>query len=193
MHILCREAKSVALGGGAATAPQFLRGFRKTVNAGRAPMAVNSTVKVSKLNVDLLDGLDSTAFAQSISEGWHYVGDPGKPPFQNGWGNFNGPGEPHNQVTNQHAAFRVDSLGVIHLGGLVAGGTIGQTIFTLPTSYCPLFTKVFPAISNNAFARVTVNRYGSGCNVFANIGSTDWLSLEGVSFLTYGREARISN
>jgi hypothetical protein len=33
-----------------------------TVKAGKAPMAVNSEVKVTHLNADLLDGLDSSAF-----------------------------------------------------------------------------------------------------------------------------------
>ena len=80
----------------------------------------------------------------------------------------------------------------IHLGGLVAGGTIGQPIFTLPTSHCPFFTKVFPAISNNAFSRITINKLSNGCAVFANFGSSSWVSLEGVSFLNATREQVIN-
>jgi hypothetical protein len=163
------------------------------VGTGRTPFTVNSTVKVTRLNADLLDGIDSASFAQDVGEGWHYVGDAGQPAFQNSWTNFNAPGSSHNSATNQHAAFRIDNFGVIHLGGLVAGGTIGQPIFTLPPAYCPLFTKVFPAISNNAFARITVNRFLSGCAVFANFGSNAWVSLEGVSFLSYNLELRISS
>ena len=147
---------------------------------------------MANLNADLLDGFDSSSLAKTVGEGWNYVGDPGKPAFQNGWDNFNGPGLPHNQVTNQHAAFRKDPLGVIHLGGLVAGGTIGQPIFTLPVSHCPFFTKVIPAISNNAFSRITVNRISSGCAVFANFGSSAWVSLEGVSYLSAELEIRIN-
>ena len=35
------------------------------VAAGKAPFAVSSSVKVSKLNADLLDGIDSTGFLSS--------------------------------------------------------------------------------------------------------------------------------
>lgn len=153
------------------------------VATGHPPLAVNSSTKVKNLNADLLDGLDSADFATVLGEGWNYVGDPGKPGFENSWTNFNGPGQPHNTVTNQHAAYRRDSLGVVHLGGLVAGGTITLAIFTLPATHCPFFTKIFPTISNNAFSRITVNRLASGCAVFANFGSNAWVSLEGVSFL----------
>jgi hypothetical protein len=162
-----------------------------SVGSGRPPMVVNSNTKVRNLNADLLDGLDSTDFAIVLSEGWNYVGDPGKPGFENAWTNFNGPGQPHNQVTNQHAAYRKDGSGVVHLGGVVSGGTITLPIFTLPTTHCPFFTKIFPAISNNAFSRITVNRVASGCAVFANFGSNAWVSLEGVAFLESDLEQRI--
>lgn len=163
------------------------------VGTGRTPFTVNSTVKVARLNADLLDGIDGYSFVQYYGEGWNYIGDDLQPAFQNSWTNFNSPGSPHNTVTYQHAAYRKDNLGVVYLGGLVAGGTIGQPIFTLPNAHCPLFTKVFPAISNNAFSRITVNKRGSGCTVFANFGSNAWVSLEGVSFLSAELEERIDD
>lgn len=162
------------------------------VAAGHPPLFVNSATKVKNLNADLLDGLDSTDFATVLGEGWNYVGDPSKPPFENSWANFNGAGLPHNNVTNQHAAYRKDSMGVIHLAGLVAGGTITLPIFTLPATHCPHFTKIFPSISNNAFSRITVNRLDSGCAVFANFGSNAWVSLEGVTFLAQDLDQRIA-
>ena len=62
------------------------------VAPGRPPLMVNSTTRVTNLNADRIDGLDFSVFARTIGEGWNYVGDPGKSAFENGWGNFNGPG-----------------------------------------------------------------------------------------------------
>src|SRR4051812_14198132 len=47
------------------------------VASGHAPFAVNSSTKVSNLNADKLDGLDSAAFVPAAQEGWHIVGAPG--------------------------------------------------------------------------------------------------------------------
>ncbi|MDQ3094186.1 MAG: hypothetical protein M3Q70_03370 [bacterium] len=48
-----------------ATSPLFV----STVATGTAPLTVTSTTKVTNLNVDLLDGLDSTAFALTSGDG----------------------------------------------------------------------------------------------------------------------------
>ena len=62
---------------------------------------------------------------------WRYIGDAGQPAFQNGWTNYDGATN-HVQASWQHAASTGTISEVVHLGGLVKGGTIGQTIFTLP-------------------------------------------------------------
>ena len=156
------------------------------VAPGRPPLIVNSAARVPNLNADRVDGFHASDFARSTSEGWHYVGDPGEPPFLNGWSNFD-PEASHRVAAYQHVAFRIDANGVIHIRGLAKGGNLNQPIFQLPSAYCPAYDKVFPAIANNAFARITVNalyRHFSTqrCTVFQNIGSTNWVSLEGVSF-----------
>src|SRR5678816_2849207 len=51
--------------------------LRLLVDPNRAPLVVNSRTKVANLNADLLDGLNSTSFARSAQEGWHYIGSPG--------------------------------------------------------------------------------------------------------------------
>jgi hypothetical protein len=43
-------------------------GLRAIVNAGAPPLAVNSAVKVTNLNTDLMDGLDSLAFQKRVTD-----------------------------------------------------------------------------------------------------------------------------
>jgi hypothetical protein len=176
------------------------------VTAGKPPLITNSNTRVTNLNSDLLDGLDSSDFAQvgnvnaqffnglsssayarSRSEDWHYIGDPGEPAFQNGWSNYDASAT-HDGATWQHAAYRKDSFGVVHLRGLVKGGVIGQPIFTLSFTYCPWYYHAFPVISNNALARITVQYVQPTCGVYADFGSNAWISLEGVSYQEWPTE-----
>jgi hypothetical protein len=62
--------------------------YISTVATGTAPLTVTSTTKVNNLNVDLLDGLDSTAFAPS-SGGSGYVQLQVSTPGTQQTGNFN--------------------------------------------------------------------------------------------------------
>jgi hypothetical protein len=62
-------------------------------------------------------------------EAWHEIGAAGQPAFQNSWINE----DPTGEVT---AAFYKDPFGVVHLKGLVTGGS-NATIFTLPAGYRP--------------------------------------------------------
>ena len=59
----------------------------------------------------------------------HYVGNAGEPPFQNGWSNF--------ASDPRKLRFRKDPLGKVRISGLVASGTVGQPVFTLPVGYRP--------------------------------------------------------
>lgn len=86
----------------------------------------------SATNADLLDGVDSTGFVEpGSSEAWHEVGAANQPPFLNNWVNA----APTISTT---AAFYRDPLDVIHLKGIVDGGSGGQSvIFILPEGYRP--------------------------------------------------------
>jgi hypothetical protein len=64
------------------------------------------------------------------AENWHEVDSPGEPVFKNGWTNT-GP------ATDVTAAFFKDPYGVVHLKGLIFGGTNGMPIFVLPDGYRP--------------------------------------------------------
>jgi len=62
-------------------------------------------------------------------EGWHEVGAPSEPAFQNGWTNF---GSGYSTM-----AFAKDSAGWVHLKGTISAGTFAATVFQLPAGYRP--------------------------------------------------------
>jgi hypothetical protein len=93
--------------------------------AGSAPLAVNSTVKVTRLNADLLDGKDSTAFQPKIAK---LVFTPLT--LTNGWvGDCFGTGA---------AGIAVGVDGTVHLhGGICAPTTPTGGPFTIPAQFRP--------------------------------------------------------
>jgi DNA-binding beta-propeller fold protein YncE len=93
------------------------------------------------------------------------------PVFENGWVNYSG--------TYNDAGYFKDSVGVVHLRGLVKNGTIGQTIFTLPVGYRPAARGIFPSVSNSVPGRIDVLPDG---RVIPLAGNSVWLSLEGITF-----------
>jgi hypothetical protein len=131
---------------------------------------------------DFADGVAANsvgAFELAPNPPWRYIGDPGEPGFLNGWSNYDAATN-HVQAGYQHAGFYRDNLGVVHLGGLVKGGT--GAIFHLPQGYCPWFYHAYPAIANNGFARITVTYMQPGCDVILEVGSNVWVSLDGISW-----------
>jgi hypothetical protein len=158
--------------------------LRLSVAAGHQPLIVTTRTKVANLNVDLLDGLDSAAFARSAQEGWHYIGSPGEPGFENGWSN-----KDSNFISNsQNAAFRMDNNGIIHIRGSVAGGTVTLAIFHLPARYCPYFNHSFPVpLAGGGLSTVSVIAYHFPegripCYVTLDSGSNFYVALEGVDY-----------
>jgi hypothetical protein len=130
-------------------------------------------------DADKLDGQNSSAFAPAAVEGWHEVGAAGEPAFENSWANYLG--------GFSTAAFYKDPYGMVHLKGLVQGGTIGTAIFQLPDGYRPALTPIFPVRSNNASGELRID---ISCPFFctesqyvtATSGSNVWFSLDGISF-----------
>ena len=102
------------------------------------------------------------------------------PALQNGWA-------PYGNNFNLPAYFK-DSLGIVHLRGMVRGGTLRNSIFTLPVGYRPINRELFlvasampSATSTNGsgFGRVDVANDGQ---VIAWEGTNEWLSLDGITF-----------
>ena len=113
-----------------------------------------------------LDGLTFRASQDTSQEGWHSEG------FHSGWRNY---GNDYNNV----GYFR-DSLGIVHLRGLIKGGGGNTTIFMLPEGYRPIGRELF-AISreSNTVGRVDVLPTGQ---VWAETVSSGWTSLDRLSF-----------
>lgn len=91
--------------------------------------------------------------------------------FQNAWRNYaNGYND---------AGYFKDSMGIVHLRGLVAGGGI-NTIFVLPAGYRPAFRQLFVCCTNpNVAGRVDVTSAGE---VTVVVGNSGWVSLDGLTF-----------
>jgi hypothetical protein len=77
-------------------------------------------------------------------------------------------------LRSRHAA---SGRGTVKLGAAIPG-----VIFTLPAGYRPQYNEIFPAASNNAYGQVSVSTAG---DVTASVGSTAWITLNGISFRAY--------
>lgn len=109
-------------------------------------------------------------------EATNYVGASGQPAFLNTWANY-GSG-------NQAAGFYKDTIGRVHLTGLIKNGTLGSTIFTLPANYRPELREVFMVITGAAdqVGRVDVAADGSVIHVSGAVG---YVQLSGISFRAF--------
>ena len=94
------------------------------------------------------------------------------PTFGTNWGNFGS--------SYTTAGYYRDGDGIVHLKGLVTGGSYSdtETLFTLPTGFRPGRRYLFSVISNNAHGRLDITSDG---RVIPYIGSS-WISLDGISF-----------
>ncbi len=93
------------------------------------------------------------------------------PTLQNSWVNWGG--------EYNRAGYFKDSLGIVHLKGLVKNGT-ANTIFTLPAGYRPAGRQLHGVACNpNAIGRVDILTDG---RVERVSGSNGWISLDGITF-----------
>lgn len=104
-------------------------------------------------NFDALAKLFPLARKNMKIETPHLVGGSGEPSFENSWVNFNA-------ATHQGARFWKDPMDVVHVEGLVKSGTVGATIFTLPTGYRPARTLLYEIDTSTGAGRVDVNNAG---------------------------------
>jgi hypothetical protein len=97
------------------------------------------------------------------------------PAFQNGWVNYENGFNP--------AGYFKDSLGIIHLRGLVRNGN--GTIFTLPQGYRPAFRELHGVSTEpNVAGRIDILADGQ---VQMVQGNNAWISLDGITFKAGGR------
>jgi len=105
--------------------------------------------------------------AEIEQEGWQTIRS-----FANGWRNYSN--------TYNPAAYFKDSMGIVHLRGLVKLGTIRKHVFTLPAGYRPARRELHVACTyNNVSGRVDILTNGQ---VLPWAGSNKWISLDGITF-----------
>ncbi|MCP4712344.1 MAG: hypothetical protein GY869_27295 [Planctomycetes bacterium] len=92
--------------------------------------------------------------------------------FLNGWIDYGG--------GYNAAGYFKDSVGVVHLRGLVKSGSVGQVIFTLPVGYRPAGRAIHPVMTYlNVMGRVDITASGEVILIY---GSNAWVSLENITF-----------
>ncbi|HEX6229041.1 MAG TPA: hypothetical protein VFZ41_06205 [Solirubrobacterales bacterium] len=140
----------------------------------------NNAVTGAKVNEATLDTVPtanaaSTAnIANSLApaEGWHEVGAPGEPGFENLFKNV---GEGYST-----AAFFKDHEGVVHLKGALFVGVPDTAAFTLPPGYRPSQKTLGPAahvITKDASIQIT-----PGGEVEIHTGESSAAGLDGFTF-----------
>lgn len=97
------------------------------------------------------------------------------PKLASGWVNFDSGYNP--------AGYFKDSLGIVHLRGLIKNGALSKPVFTLPEGYRPFRRELQATVSNNGRAylvgRVDILQDGE---VLVVAGHSKWLSLDGLTF-----------
>lgn len=94
--------------------------------------------------------------------------------LQNSWANYGS--------AYESATYWKDKCGVVHLAGLIKGGTTTAetVIFNLPEGYRPRVSEKFFAVSLNAICVIDI--YTSGNVAIKTGANTGWLSLSGITF-----------
>jgi hypothetical protein len=145
------------------------------VEAGKAPMKVNSSAKVANLNSDKLDGKDSTQFQQAGAP------IPQDLALVNGWIEFgSGYGSP---------AFYKDAEGMVHLEGTInctTPNTGCEAVAFLPAGSRPDHEIELPiVVGGPSAASLTVRADGRISVLDPSLGDSNaeqFTSLEGATF-----------
>lgn len=109
-----------------------------------------------------------TAAKIEVQQAWQV------PTFTNSWINYD-------TTVFQAAGYMKDSLGFVHLRGLVKNGTVSSAIFTLPAGYRPLKQLLFSAVINGSAGRIDI--MPSGVVIPSIIASNAYVQLDGFSFI----------
>lgn len=98
------------------------------------------------------------------------------PTLSSGWVDFGGAFETSGYIKDGNT---------VRLKGIIKSGTIGNAIFNLPIGLRPSKNKFFPCICSDGITEVlgAINITADGW-VTCKSGTNDWLSLDGISFLT---------
>ena len=156
---------TLELGGATTTIP----GVRSLV-----PLVVGDTVWCVRNGTDLL-------IVGHIDTGWLEIGAAGAPAWENNWQNYTG-------GAGAGTDWRLTSIrkaqGVVYIDGLVAGGTNGQSAFTLDVGWRPFKHQVFTTWSSHA-SEYTVAQVGPDGRVVPNIINphNGYVALHAIRFI----------
>ena len=95
--------------------------------------------------------------------------------MQNGWIRYD--------TEYRTPGYYKDAMGVVHLQGLIKGGTILASAFTLPEGFRPSARSIFTTLTgaNNTAGRIDILSNGQ---VVPQTGVNNaWVTLEGIQFL----------
>jgi hypothetical protein len=130
-----------------------------TSNKGVASFDSNNFT-VSFGTVSLKDNFWTTVFDPQMSNGWIK--------YSSSWPTLQ---------------YRKEADGSVRLRGLIRGGTIGTTIYTLPVGYRPALDETWAVASDTSSGTGRVSISSSG-TIVARSGSNSFFSLSGVVFDT---------
>jgi hypothetical protein len=132
----------------------------------------------------------STANELAPSEGWHEVGAPGEPPFENGCSHAT-TGSADREY--ERVAFFKDKLGIVHLKGVFQCPGSDIVAFRLPPGYRPADHRFIVESAWNPTANALVPLFINGAGTAPNgtqdgaIGATTAkMGLDGVTFRAAG-------
>ncbi len=155
------------------TAPDALDGFRIQLYGPNHSSTPGDMVWYDKNNNTLFKW-DESAGSFALSSPLAFTSDGELTPeawtnvssFSNSWVNYGG--------SFEVARYRKMPDGTVHIQGLVKSGTVGATIFTLPTGYRPDKLLIFPAHTNSGHGRMDISSTGE---VRANSGGNGFFSI----------------
>ncbi len=102
-------------------------------------------------------------------EAWREIGATGQPVFSGTWSNYD--------TTFNTAAFFKDLHGVVHLKGMVKGGS--GTIYTLSAGYRPAMTELLSTHASGGIGRIDITTAGA---VVLQAGTNSYVTLDSLSF-----------
>jgi len=94
------------------------------------------------------------------------------PTLGNSWVNYDA-------ASYSAAGYFRDTLGIVHLRGILKGGTLTSAAFTLPAGYRPAKIEYHAVVSNGAFGFCVVSSNGQ---VIPWVGNNAAFSLDGITF-----------
>jgi len=139
-----------------------------SVTGGKIAVQAVTTDKLANVAVNTAQIADGAVTSAKIEaqQAWQ------TPPLLNGWNN-------HDGGVNSTIGYMKDSLGFVHLKGLIIGGSDGTVAFALPSGYRPLQNINLAYSSRAANAELDIIAIDGTVHVYNPSG---WVSLDCIVF-----------